>query len=276
MSKFVILENVADERGESPAKVARTLLRLGCDLYLHFGPSRKSRSGVSFYPEHPTVQMEHNIGPGDHPLTKDSQEVVIKRLGRGDFTTLGLLVWIYTKVDSSITVPYQIELMKEYDSVCVVVNPDDVAKLPPIPKTIEGASVQRGGASAKNNFQISEKNYHKNKKSNPELHKIFWRAFVHLRDKDEFPVEPQYKQVWETVYNELRAEELMRDKKTIPRKRKHDPHDHIEVIDPVYVPAPKLQWIISGSDSRISDQGTYSLSSLPPLLSKLKKNPPKI
>jgi len=138
------------------------------------------------------------------------------------------------------------------------------SKLPPLPKTIEGASVQRGGPSAKNNFQISEETFQKNKKSNPELHKIFWRAFVHLRDKDEFPVEPQYKQVWETVYNELRAEDLLRDKGTIPRKRKHDPHDHIEVIDPVYVPAPKLQWIISGSDSRISDQGTYSLSSLPP------------
>ena len=131
MIEYLKLENVADERGEKPAKVARTLQRLGCDLYLHFGPSRKSRSGVSFYPEHPTVQMEHNIGPGDHPLTKDSQEVVIKRLGRGDFTTLGLLVWIYTKVDSSITVPYQIELMEQDDSVCVVVRPDDVTKLPP-------------------------------------------------------------------------------------------------------------------------------------------------
>lgn len=132
MSEYVILEDVADERGESPAKVARTLLRLGCDLYLHFGPSRKSRSGVSFYPEHPSEHMKHNIGPGDHPLTKDSQEVVIKRLGRGDFTTLGLLVWIYTKVDSSITVPYQIELMEKDESICVVVDPDDVAKLPPL------------------------------------------------------------------------------------------------------------------------------------------------
>ena len=131
MNDYVLLEDVADERDESPAKVARTLLRLGCDLYLHFGRSRKSRSGVSFYPEHPTVQMEHNIGPGDHPLTKDSQEVVIKRLGRGDFTTLGLLVWIYTKVDSSITAPYQIELMAKDESVCVVVDPDDVEKLPP-------------------------------------------------------------------------------------------------------------------------------------------------
>jgi len=140
MSKFVILENVADERGESAAKVARTLVRLGCDLYLRFGPSREPRTGVNFFPEHPNGGMEHNIGPGDHPLTKDSQEVVIKRLlGRGDFTTLGLFVWIYTKVDSSITVPYQIELTKKDESICVVVAPDDVAKLPP-PSQIEGTS----------------------------------------------------------------------------------------------------------------------------------------
>jgi len=157
MNDYVLLEDVADERDESPAKVARTLLRLGCDLYLHFGPSRKSRSGVSFYPEHPTVQMEHNIGPGDHPLTKDSQEVVIKRLGRGDFTTLGLLVWIYTKVDSSITVPYQIELMAKDKSVCVVVDPDDVAKLPP-PSKYQTAPVSMYPASPENKiFENSEK-----------------------------------------------------------------------------------------------------------------------
>ena len=138
MSKLVILENVADERGESSAKVARTLVRLGCDLYLHFGPSRKSRPGRSFFPEHPNGGMEHHIGSGNHPLTKDSQEVVIKRLGRGDFTTLGLLVWIYTKVDSSITVPYQIELTETDESICVVVDPEDVSNLPP-PSTYQTA-----------------------------------------------------------------------------------------------------------------------------------------
>ena len=273
MSEYLKLVNLADERGEEPAKVARTLVRLGCDLYLHFGPSRKARSGVSFFPEHPNGGMEHNIGPGDHPLTKDSQEVVIKRLGRVDYSTLGLFVLIYTKVDSSITVPYQIELMEEDDSVCVVVSPDDIHKLPPLPKTFEGANIQIGEAPAKNKFQKSENNYRKNKKSNPEIHKIFWRAFVHLRESG---FDPQYKQVWETVYNELRTENRLMEKRTIPPKRKLDPHDHIEVIDPVNVPAPKLQWIISGSDSRISNQGTYSLLSLAPLLSKLKKNPPKI
>ena len=167
------LGNVADERVEESAKVARTLVRLGCDLYLHFGPSRKSRSGVSFYHEHPTEWMEHNIGFGNKQLTKDSQEAVIKRLGRGDTTTEGLTVLdvslnevsqkLVLSCDEIVeldpkpeVLKFQIELMKEYDSVCVVVDPDDVAKLPPLPKTIDGATVQRGGPSAKNNFQISE------------------------------------------------------------------------------------------------------------------------
>ena len=138
MSNYVILENLADERGEPAAKVARTLVRLGCDLYLRFGPSREPYIGENFFPEHPTVEMKYKIDPGDYTLTKESQEVVIKRLGRGDFTTLGLLVWIYTKVDSSITVPYQIELMAKDESVCVVVDPDDVEKLPP-PSTYQTA-----------------------------------------------------------------------------------------------------------------------------------------
>ena len=181
MNDYVFLEDVADERGESPAKVARTLLRLGCDLYLHCGRSRKSRSGVSFYPEHPTVQMEHNIGPGDHPLTKDSQEVVIKRLGRGDFTTLGLLVWIYTKVDSSITVPYQIELMAKDESVCVVVDPDDVEKLPP-PSKYQTAPVSMYPAPPGNkNFEnFDGKNSGKRKGEKEDHTLIIWEAMQSL------------------------------------------------------------------------------------------------
>ena len=148
MIEYLKLENVADERGEEPAKVARTLVRLGCNLYLHFGPSRDSRSGVSFYPEHPLERMEHNIGSGDKQLTKDSQEAVIKRLGRGDTTTEGLTVLdvspnevsqkLVLSCDEVVeldpkpeVLKFQIELMEQDDSICVVVNSDDVAKLPP-------------------------------------------------------------------------------------------------------------------------------------------------
>ncbi len=148
MIEYLKLENVADERGEEPAKVARTLVRLGCNLYLHFGPSRDSRSGVSFYPEHPPERMEHNIGSGDKQLTKDSQEAVIKRLGRGDTTTEGLTVLdvspnevsqkLVLSCDEVVeldpkpeVLKFQIELMEQDDSVCVVVHPDDVSNLPP-------------------------------------------------------------------------------------------------------------------------------------------------
>ena len=127
MSNYVILENVADERGESAAKVARTLLRLGCDLYLRFGPSREPYIGENFFPEHPTVEMKYKIDPGDYTLTKESQEAVIKRLGRGDASTLGLFVRIDTKVDSSKTVSYQIELTEKDDSICGAVDPEDIA-----------------------------------------------------------------------------------------------------------------------------------------------------
>ncbi len=159
MSKFVILENVADERGESAAKVARTLLRLGCDLYLRFGSSREPYIGENFFPEHPTVEMEHKIDPGDYALTKDSQEVLIKRLGRGDDAPiLGLFVRIDTQVDSSKTATYQIELTKKDDSICVVVDSGDVAKLPP-PSQIEGTS-GRGKPYERKKF-FPDKLFHK-------------------------------------------------------------------------------------------------------------------
>ena len=169
MNDYVLLEDVADERGESPAKVARTLLRLGCDLYLHFGPSRKSRSGVSFYPEHPTERMEHNIGSGDKQLTKDSQEAVIKRLGRGDTTTEGLTVLdvspnevsqkLVLSCDEVVeldpkpeVLKFQIELMEQDDSICVVVNSDDVAKLPPPFEISDLTCVNVPCPARKNNF----------------------------------------------------------------------------------------------------------------------------
>ena len=168
MIEYLKLENVADERGEEPAKVARTLVRLGYDLYLRFGPSRDSRSGVSFYPEHPTERMEHNIGSGDKQLTKDSQEAVIKRLGRGDTTTEGLTVLdvspnevsqkLVLSCDEIVeldpkpeVLKFQIELMEQDDSVCVVVIPDDVAKLPP-PSKYQAAPVSMYPAPPEKNI----------------------------------------------------------------------------------------------------------------------------
>jgi len=113
------------------------------------------------------------------------------------------------------------------------------------------------------------------KRSNKELHRIFWRAFTSLRDESGF--DPKSKEVWQIIYDELKAEDQFRGKKGTRPERTYDPRDHIEVIDSVNMPSPKLQWIIAATtDSRISEQGTYSLESLPALLSKLKKTPPKV
>ncbi len=198
MIEYLKLENVADERGEEPAKVARTLVRLGCDLYLRFGPSRNSRSGVSFYPEHPTERMEHNIGSGDKQLTKDSQEAVIKRLGRGDTTTEGLTVLdvspnevsqkLVLSCDEIVeldpkpeVLKFQIELMEQDDSVCVVVIPDDVAKLPP-PSKYQTAPVSMYPASPENkifeNFKGKNSSKRKGEKEDHTL--IIWEAMQSL------------------------------------------------------------------------------------------------
>ena len=158
MDSYVKLLDVADERGESPAKVARTLVRQGCDLYLHFGEARKSRVGVSFYPDHPTLSMEHNVGTGIHKLTKDSQEAVIKRLGRKDTPTKGLMVLVYWNLDATEQVEYQIELMEEDESVCVVFDSDDLKFLPPLPAYQDGAVT--GSPTVRKNNLFSDKNFH--------------------------------------------------------------------------------------------------------------------
>jgi hypothetical protein len=287
--EYLKLENVADERGEEPAKVARTLVRLGCNLYLHFGPSRDSRSGVSFYPEHPTERMEHNIGSGDKQLTKDSQEAVIKRLGRGDTTTEGLTVLdvspnevsqkLVLSCDEIVELDpkqeilkFQIELMEQDDSVCVVVHPDDVSNLPPPSQIGDGVSETAGGASTNNKFNIFQKNKIYKKKTNPEIHKIFWRTYIFLRE--EFDHAPKYKEIWQAIYDDVENSDM---EDSLAVRREFDPNEIIEKIDSIGMPkTTKLFWIDATAGGEISSQGNYSLSSLPSLINKLKKDPLKI
>ena len=112
------------------------------------------------------------------------------------------------------------------------------------------------------------------KQSNKELHRIFWRAFTSLRDEHGF--DPKSKEVWEIIHDEVREGELLMGDGKIPPKRTYDPHDHIERIDPIHAPDPQLHWVIAGSDYNAGKQGSYGLGSLPSLLWRLKKNPPKV
>ena len=109
-------------------------------------------------------------------------------------------------------------------------------------------------------------------KSNPELHKIFWRAFVFLRDEDG--LEPQYKQVWQVIYDDV-AKSTKNE--TLAEHRQFDPKEHIETIDPVgLTQTTKLCWLIATAGGEVSDQGSYILHSLPKLLNRLKNSPPQI
>jgi hypothetical protein len=53
------------------------------------------------------------------------------------------------------------------------------------------------------------------KRSNKELHRIFWRAFTSLRDEHGF--EPKSKKVWEIIHEELKAEDQLKEKKNYPQ-----------------------------------------------------------
>jgi len=273
MIDYLNLEDVAVQRGEKSDLLARKLVANGCYLYLWFDNNRKHKA-MMLFPGVSQKEMDYEIDQGTYPLTQGSREALIKILNRGENTTEGLEILIESDDGFKGFVTYQVRLTEEDKSVCVVVNPDDVAKLPPLPKSIEGASVQRGGPSAKNNFQISEEKFQKNKKSNPELHKIFWRAFVHLRDKDEFPVEPQYKQVWQAIYDDVNNSDI---EDSLAEHRKFDPKDIIEKIDSIGITkTTKLFWLFATAGGETLSQGDYSLSSLPSLLNKLKISPQDI
>ena len=272
MIDYLNLEDVAVQRGEKSDLLARKLVANGSYLYLWFDNNRIHKA-MMLFPGVSKKEMDYEFDQGTYPLTQGSREALIKILNRGEKTTEGLEILIESDDGFKGLVTYQVRLTEEDKNVCVVVDPDDVAKLPPLPKSIEGATVQRGGASAKNNFQISEEKFQKNKKSNPELHKIFWRAFVHLRDKDEFPVEPQYKQVWQAIYDDVNNSDI---EDSLAEHRKFDPKDIIEKIDSIGImKTTKLFWLVATAGGETLSQGDYSLSSLPSLLNKLK-NPPKI
>ena len=209
MRSYVKLEDVAEERGESPAKIGRTLVRNGCDLYLHFGEARKSRAGVSFYPDHPTLRMEHNIGTGDHPLTKDSQEAGIKRLGRVDTTTVGLMVLVYWNLDATEQVEYQIELMEQDNTVCVVVDSEDLKFLPPLPAYQDGA-VTGSPTARKNNFF---ENSGKKKKESPTELDLLLKNIIHAEEKSG--EETSANAIWNIIKKEINRKTRKYDRKNI-------------------------------------------------------------
>ena len=130
MIEYLNLEDVAIQRGEKSDLLARNLVANGSYLYLWFNNNRKHKA-MMLFPGISNKEMDYEFDQGTYPLTQGSTEALIKILKRGDNYTEGLEILIESEDGFKGFVKYQVRLTKEDDSVCVVVNPEDVAKLPP-------------------------------------------------------------------------------------------------------------------------------------------------
>ena len=73
--------------------------------------------------------------------------------------------------------------------------------------------------------------------------------------------------LFSAIHNEY---DLIRENEDILAKPEFDEKEIICVMDSVSTPAAKLVWLIREDNA----EGTFKLSSLPSLISRLKKNPP--
>ena len=146
MSKYLNLEDVALQRGENIFKVARLLTKYECKLFLHFGEENELLLCIT----DKMIEGNHHlfqVKKGTYPMTLNSQHECVQRLSNSNYGLSGL---------SFLVGKDEIRLKSVDDedrSVCVVVHPDDVAKLPPLPKTVEGAPVTGELPYAKKNFE---------------------------------------------------------------------------------------------------------------------------
>jgi len=145
------------------------------------------------------------------------------------------------------------------------INEDDLFLVVPATNKTENNKTAETKHLAKKNIR---------KRFNKELHRIFWRAFTSLRVESGY--DPKSKEVWNIIHDEVRAEQLLKDDGKIAPKRTYDPHEHIERIDPTHAPYPQLHWLVAGTGDHAGKQGSYGYGSLPALLYKLKKTPPKV
>ena len=146
MIEYLNLEDVAIQRGEKIFKVARLLTKNECKLFLHFGEDNELLLCIT----DKVIEGLHHlfqVKKGTYPMTLNSQHECVQRLSNSNYGLSGL---------SFLVGKDEIRLKSVDDedrSVCVVVHPDDVAKLPPLPKTVEGAPVTGELPYAKKYFE---------------------------------------------------------------------------------------------------------------------------
>ena len=150
MTKYLNLEEVSLKRGETPFKVARMLTRKECKLFLDF---REDNELLLCITEKMIEGNYHlfQVKKGTYPMSLKSQHECVRRLSNTNFDLSGLSFMVGKD---------EIRLRSVDDedrSVCVVVLPEDVEKLPPLSNIDGGLTVT--GISSPSNF-FSDKNFH--------------------------------------------------------------------------------------------------------------------
>jgi len=136
-AEYASLEDVAAERGEEPAKLARQLIRRGCDLWLWFDGSKEYRSG-EYESKHGSGwgYPRECISPGHYRLAPEASTEAIRRIAVDDFSVAGLVLVFEFAPDDTLS----IRMAEDDATVYVVVNPADLSQLPPPPSEDMGAS----------------------------------------------------------------------------------------------------------------------------------------
>ena len=145
MSKYLNLEEVALQRGEVIFNVARLLTKNGSKLFLEF---RGDNEFILCITDKMIEGCHHlfEVKQGTYPMTLKSQHECVQRLSSSNFDLSGL---------SFMVVKDEIRLKSVDDedrTVCVVVHPDDVSKLPPHLTQIDGALEAGNKTASKRKF----------------------------------------------------------------------------------------------------------------------------
>ena len=146
MTKYLNLEEVSLKRGETPFKVARMLTRKECKLFLDF---REDNELLLCITEKMIEGNYHlfQVKKGTYPMSLKSQHECVRRLSNTNFDLSGLSFMVGKD---------EIRLRSVDDedrSVCVVVLPEDVEKLPPLSNIDGGLTVTGEFPYAKINFE---------------------------------------------------------------------------------------------------------------------------
>ena len=178
MNDYVLLEDVADERGESPAIVGRFLFRSKCDLYLHLDESKELRTCEVKYEPLGELWTETNIvTPGHYRLLPESATEAIKRIGSDNLSIEGLI--FVTKFEDGKT--FNLRFGKDDSSVSIVAKKSDIDSLTP-PSKYQTAPVSMYPASPENKIfeNFEGKNSSKRKGEIEDHTLIIWEAMQSL------------------------------------------------------------------------------------------------